>query len=216
MTIVEAYHEDASRVLDRLVDGELSQTDRRMLLAALDDEPEGWRRCALAFLENQSWRWQLAQVAAEPMVAQASAESLEPNVGQVADFRGGSRSVGRGMLWGLCLVSAASVLVAFALGTQYGGTTRRMADLPNPAGSDGPNVVLESVATPTVGATGSAEEWASKPEADRQVASAATQSEGSSPWETLTLAPPDDGPGATAASPIQLRVRDADADSLDL
>ena len=39
---------------DRLVDGELSAEEYRTLLAALDDEPGGWRRCALAFLEAQS------------------------------------------------------------------------------------------------------------------------------------------------------------------
>jgi hypothetical protein len=41
---------------DRLVDGELSEAERRQLLAALDREPDGWRRCALAFLESQCWK----------------------------------------------------------------------------------------------------------------------------------------------------------------
>ncbi len=41
--------------LERLVDGELSEPRRRELLSGLDREPEGWRRCALAFLEGQSW-----------------------------------------------------------------------------------------------------------------------------------------------------------------
>jgi hypothetical protein len=39
---------------DRLVDGELSPDEYRELIAALDDEPSGWKRCALAFLENQA------------------------------------------------------------------------------------------------------------------------------------------------------------------
>jgi hypothetical protein len=42
--------------LDRLVDGDLTPRERRQLLAALADEPGGWQRCALAFLEAQSWR----------------------------------------------------------------------------------------------------------------------------------------------------------------
>lgn len=42
--------------LDLLVDGELSEPERRQLLMRLDQEPDGWRRCALAFLEAQSWR----------------------------------------------------------------------------------------------------------------------------------------------------------------
>ncbi len=46
MTILDDFRNDECRVLDRLVDGELSQPDRRELLAALDDEPGAWRRCA--------------------------------------------------------------------------------------------------------------------------------------------------------------------------
>ena len=40
---------------DRLVDGELSPEEYRRMLASLDDEPGGWRRCAMAFLEAQAW-----------------------------------------------------------------------------------------------------------------------------------------------------------------
>jgi hypothetical protein len=43
-------------LIDRLVDGELSDAERRALLLQLDAEPDGWRRCALAFLEAQCWR----------------------------------------------------------------------------------------------------------------------------------------------------------------
>jgi hypothetical protein len=47
---------------DRLADGELSESERRSLLASLDAEPDGWRRCALAFLEAQTWRESLGDV----------------------------------------------------------------------------------------------------------------------------------------------------------
>src|SRR5205814_739732 len=50
-------------LLDRLVDGELSGNERRQLLESFDKRPEGWRRCALAFLEAQSWREEMGQVA---------------------------------------------------------------------------------------------------------------------------------------------------------
>jgi hypothetical protein len=50
-------------LLDRLVDGELSGSERRQLLESFDKRPEGWRRCALAFLEAQSWREEMGQVA---------------------------------------------------------------------------------------------------------------------------------------------------------
>ena len=52
-------------LLDRLVDGELSPAERRELLASLDGRPDGWRRCALAFLEAQTWRGELPQLVAE-------------------------------------------------------------------------------------------------------------------------------------------------------
>jgi hypothetical protein len=46
--------------LDLLVDGELPENDYRALLAALDEQPGGWRRCALAFLEAQALRHDVA------------------------------------------------------------------------------------------------------------------------------------------------------------
>ena len=42
--------------IDRFVEGELSQPERRALIVRIENEPDGWRRCALAFLEAQSWR----------------------------------------------------------------------------------------------------------------------------------------------------------------
>jgi hypothetical protein len=41
---------------DRLVDGELSASERRALVARIEASPDGWKRCALAFLEAQAWR----------------------------------------------------------------------------------------------------------------------------------------------------------------
>lgn len=42
--------------LDALVDGSLSEPRRVALLSRLDSAPQGWRQCALAFLEAQAWR----------------------------------------------------------------------------------------------------------------------------------------------------------------
>jgi hypothetical protein len=44
------------RQIERLVDGELPELERGDLLRRLGTEPDGWRRCALAFLEAQCWR----------------------------------------------------------------------------------------------------------------------------------------------------------------
>ena len=58
---------DDERVFDRLADGELSEQERRTLLASLDSRSEGWRRCALALLEAQEFRLQFReQVTALP------------------------------------------------------------------------------------------------------------------------------------------------------
>lgn len=46
-------------LFDLLADDELSDDRRRALLASLDRRPDGWRQCALAFLEAQSWRREL-------------------------------------------------------------------------------------------------------------------------------------------------------------
>jgi hypothetical protein len=47
------------RTLQQLVDGELDEQSYRETLIALADDPDGWRRCALAFLEDQLLRRQL-------------------------------------------------------------------------------------------------------------------------------------------------------------
>lgn len=48
---------------DLLADGELSEAEHRQFLGGLDDEPGGWRRCALALLESQEWKRQLGAIA---------------------------------------------------------------------------------------------------------------------------------------------------------
>jgi hypothetical protein len=62
---------DASdqRMLDLLVDGELPDAQRRGLLNALEREPGGWRRCALAFLEAQCWGRELRTMTRDPAAA---------------------------------------------------------------------------------------------------------------------------------------------------
>ncbi len=89
-------------LLDLLVDGELSDPERRELLERLDCVPGGWRSCALAFLDAQCWRESLSPLPREqaPPVA-ARAPSSRPR-----------RAVGLGTL----LAMAASFLLALGLG----------------------------------------------------------------------------------------------------
>jgi hypothetical protein len=42
--------------IDEIVDGSLCPGELRLALARLDHEPDGWKRCTLAFLEAQCWR----------------------------------------------------------------------------------------------------------------------------------------------------------------
>jgi len=42
--------------LDLLIDGELPEDRRTKLLMQLDQNEEGWKNCALRFLESQSWQ----------------------------------------------------------------------------------------------------------------------------------------------------------------
>jgi len=99
---------------DLLVDGELSEAQRRALLAGLDDEPGGWRRCALAFLEAQALKQDFGAILREPVE--------RPTVGRVVRPR-------RPLGYGATLAAvAASFLVALFLGTQV-SKWRRDQDL---------------------------------------------------------------------------------------
>lgn len=103
MNILVEFRSRPQQALDRLVDGELGVEERRALLAALDDEPGAWRQCALAFVEAQTFGWQLSRIANEPIVAQQASLRGEPATSRRGRFA-----------WPLTL--AASVLVAFLAG----------------------------------------------------------------------------------------------------
>jgi hypothetical protein len=91
------------RRFDLLVDGELPEAERRNLLSTLDDLPGGWRRCALAFLEAQSWKDEMGGMRRETVSAPPSARSA------------GRSGFPRGT-WGTLLAMATCFLVALALG----------------------------------------------------------------------------------------------------
>lgn len=100
---------DPDSLLDRLVDGELSEAERRQLLDSLDEQPGEWRRCALAFLEAQSWSQTFREL--EPAPPNAPAVTSLPNPLPAGAAR---REKPRG-LWAL----AAGVVVAFTLGMLF-------------------------------------------------------------------------------------------------
>ena len=102
------YYLNDEVVLDRLVDGELSAEHRRAFLAAIEHTEEGWRRCALAFLEAQSWRSEFNQLVGSPQ--QAPPALPEKKVRK--------RTRQSGMVRHVLLV--ASLLLAFFVGCAIG------------------------------------------------------------------------------------------------
>ncbi len=95
------YPNNDDTQFDRLVDGELSATERQELLTSLDSREDGWRRCALAFLEAQAWSGEFKQMLADP------ADSP-----QVVSLPGDTSAVPTGR-W---LAIAAGLLIAFGVG----------------------------------------------------------------------------------------------------
>jgi hypothetical protein len=109
-------------LFDRLVDGELSADERRQLLATLDDRPEGWRRCALAFVEAQTWQHEFGQLVDD---------STRPASVPVAADGEHEVSVRRMVNW---YALAASVFIAFTLGLALGDLSHPHLDrAPNPS-----------------------------------------------------------------------------------
>lgn len=103
----EAEHPQADlEQLDRLVDGELSETERRRVLSGLDAAPDGWRRCALAFLEAQTWRQACRDPLAKRPVAEPAAAGLTTGI---------SDGWSRAWRWATPLALAASFLIGIGL-----------------------------------------------------------------------------------------------------
>lgn len=167
--------------LDRLVDGELSEPQRRDLLSGLDREPEGWRRCALAFLEGQSWREAMRSMTG---AASSHAQSSNPTTPPVRPRSWLARH-------STLLATAASFIVALVTSSivwpivyQYQG----LAPTLPLAGVSGEGQTGRPGDSPPVIAS-----WAGQPA--RQTA------ESHGPWRMVTVSVP--GPQGTP-QPIQL------------
>jgi hypothetical protein len=110
---------DDNLIFDRLADGELSNAERQELLASLDSRADGWRRCALALLEAQTWRRDFKSFViqeAPPTVVQVAA--IVPSELPARPMRG-SFSKSNANRW---FTLAASALVAFGVGWQMRGS----------------------------------------------------------------------------------------------
>ena len=94
---------------DRLVDGELSASEYRSVLAALEQQPAAWRKCAEAFLQAQAWQREMKDVRATAETKPAAKPSTEvaPRTSTTNDWLR------------MLLVAAASFLLAFFAAQQF-------------------------------------------------------------------------------------------------
>jgi len=113
------------RLLDRLVDGELTGPQRRELLASLDGVPDGWRRCALAFLEAQCWREEIGGFVAGSDMQETPATRPAVKVETFADHEFALTWPQRGFRLRPLANVAAGLLLAFLLGLAVGLVSAR-------------------------------------------------------------------------------------------
>jgi hypothetical protein len=125
------------RFIDQIVDGALTPAQLRVAIERLDQHPDGWRRCAIAFLEAQcfSESFRSLEPAVQPLLARQPFSS-PPSA------RAGLR---RRWIWGP--VAAASVAASFALG--WAGHAAR------PWSGERGSVIARATATPQPPADGS-------------------------------------------------------------
>jgi hypothetical protein len=154
---------------DRLVDGELSESQRTELLISLDQEPDGWRRCALAFLEAQCWKKELGGLRQSvPAGSSALAPVPRPTKRKSSPFG----------LPGTLLAMAACFLLALGAGVLWRHSGNRPADV---FGASGSNQIASK--TPGQSATNPLD-------SQTAVAQAGAQSQNASaPWQWVKLSP---------------------------
>jgi len=121
--------------LDRLVDGELDESERHALLASFDAHPDRWRRCALAFLEAQSWSQELSLLGRGPAISLApGANTVAAPVAPESPIVVPAPRVTSRTSWaGLSLAMAATFLLAFGLAWTMRApirSTQHLADAP--------------------------------------------------------------------------------------
>ena len=138
----KAFDDDAR--FDRLVDGELSAGEYRALIASLDDEPAGWRRCALAFLESQALAGEISGVRCGMTLGDDGADA-PVNPAPTAGLAKTSRP--RSFRLTTLLAMAASFLVAFGLGIALPRWLPPRGQQPVVAGAAGVSPAVTSVAT---------------------------------------------------------------------
>ncbi len=93
------------RFIDRLVDGEISAAELRAAIGRIDQSPDGWKRCALAFLEAQCWQQSLVGIGSR----------TDPS-GEDLSFSANRGTPRHRRSWIRTAVAAAVMLLSFSLG----------------------------------------------------------------------------------------------------
>jgi hypothetical protein len=124
---LDNYSHAADDRFDRLADGELSESQRAELLASLDQEPDGWRRCAMAFLEAQCWKKELGGL------RQSVPAGIQATITVPLSAKRKSSPFG---LMGTIMSMAACFLLALGAGIAWRHSNNRPGDFFGPAGSD--------------------------------------------------------------------------------
>jgi hypothetical protein len=196
---------------DRLVDGELAESERRQLLATLDDEAGGWRRCALAFLEAQCWRESFDALRSPPRHSAQDPKSSGQEMAMVKNNAtdAPTATASHRAFWsrhaGTLMAMAACFLAAFWISSLM----RPKSVGPSPAPSDLIGQIADARRLPDV-------VEATQPAGDaaavmpRDPASQASDSL-ATPWRMVTVA----APSASAASGAPLRLPAMERDKLD-
>lgn len=96
--------------LNRLVDGELDEPEYRRTLLRLDVEPDGWKRCALAFLEHQALQRELGDCLADLSEEKGRARGIPARRKPAPHRRRG---------WEIVLAAAAGLVLAVWGGFEY-------------------------------------------------------------------------------------------------
>jgi hypothetical protein len=153
---------------DRLVDDELNEEERGELLSRLDDEPGGWRRCALAFLESQCWKQAISGMSDDREEAHKPTITINPQ-----------RSPWAGQLR-LLSAMAASFFVALWLGSLG---YRAWVGQPGAVGTTG-QIASSGVKTPVLPSPDQPESRLAVAPPDRTLTS--------NPWQLVTVSAASD------------------------
>jgi hypothetical protein len=116
MTEPDASNPGLDRFIDQIVDGALTPAELRAAVDRLEREPDGWKRCALSFLEAQCWRVSLRTMGESEKSHAARATLSVPSVD----------GIGTGRRWILGPIAAGIIAVSFVLGW-YGHGARSLS-----------------------------------------------------------------------------------------